>query len=305
MKSLISRSFRASVSNLLSACCGRRPHIFVCILIGIVFGGCQADGGGRDTSAQRDEGQALFGSARSGSGRGAGGDSAREAWTIVVYGYRGEGRAAAARDALDWISRNTGMTGFRAEERDEATVIAYGRYTDPRSDRAVRDLTRLKEVEVEGAFPFEDAIITPPEYAGLGQHPEYDLRLARENFPGAAYTLQVGFYGAPGQLLSELPADAQQEIRQTGEQAVVNLRREGELAFYFHGPTGTTVTVGVFSTDDFDAARSYESLQVKDLRERFPYNLVNGKELRQRIRRSQGDEEGVWITQSSRLVEIP
>lgn len=305
MESPISRSFRASVSNLFSARRPRSPHIFVCLLIGIAFGGCQAGGGDRQNPPQRAEGQALFGGSGGGSGEGPAGDAAREAWTIVVYGYRGESRAAAARDALDWISRNTGMTGFRMEERDEATVIAYGRYNNPRSDRALRDLARLKDIDVEGAYPFEDAIITPPEYAGLGQHPEYDLRRARETFPSGEYTLQVGFYGAPGQLLSELPAKAQQEIRRTGEQAAVNLRREGELAFYYHGPTGTTVTVGIFSSDEIDLAKGYESLQVRALRERFPHNLVNGKELRQRIRRSQSDQEGVWMIQSSRPVAIP
>lgn len=310
MPGLISRSFDASVRffsmALSSATAVRRPHIFVCILIGIAFGGCQARSGGPQqaesgaATADQAEGQALFGGARP-----APGDPVREAWTIVVYGYRGEGRAEAARDALDWISRNTGMTGFRPEERGDATVIAYGRYTDPRSDRALADLARLKAVEVEGAYPFEGAILTPPAYTGLGGHPEYDLRRARQDFPDAAYTLQVGFYGVPGRLLSELPAKDQQEIRQAGEQAAVSLRREGELAFYYHGPTGTTVTVGVFTAEDIDLLKQYESLQVKALRERFPYNLVNGKELRQRLRRSQDDREGVWVTQSSRPVAIP
>lgn len=302
MPSLIFCSFRASWFIFSSARAGALPYIFVLLLIGIAFGGCQAGrGADRRPPAEQGEGEALFG----GSGAGEPGDPAREDWTIVVYGYRGEERGAAARDALDWISRNTGMTGFRPEERGEATVIAYGRYSDPRSDRALRDLERLKAVEVEGAWPFEDAVITPPAYAGLGEHPEYDLRRARENFPGAAYTLQIGFYGVPGRLLSQLPDKDQEEIRRTGEQAVVNLRREGELAFYFHGPTGTTVTVGIFAAEDIDLARQYESLEVRALRERFPHNLVNGKELRQRIRRSQSDEEGVWMIQSSRPVAIP
>src|SRR5690606_5020743 len=155
------------------------------------------------------------------------------------------------------------------------------------------------------ARPFEDAIITPPAYTGLGEHPEYDLRRARESLTNAAYTLQVGFYGVPGKLLSELLSKDQQEIRRAGEQAAVTLRREGELAFYYHGQTGATVTVGVFSAEDIDLLKQYESLEVKALRERFPYNLVNGKELRQRIRRSQSDRQGVWMTQSSRPVAIP
>ena len=301
----ISRSFRASLSFFSSAGAATRPHIFVCLLIGIVFGGCQAGRGG-DREAPTPaidpaDREALFG----GPASARRGDPSREAWTIVVYGYRGEDRGAAARGALDWIARNTGMTGFRPEERGDATVIAHGRYTDPRGERALRDLARLRAVEVDGAYPFEGAILTPPAYAGLGEHPEYDLRRARENFPNAAYTLQVGFYGVPGRLLSELPAKDQQEIRRAGEQAAVNLRREGELAFYYHGPTGAAVTVGVFIADDIDLTKQYESLQVRALRERFPHNLVNGKELRQRIRRSQSDREGVWMTQSSRPVAIP
>jgi hypothetical protein len=305
MSSPISRSFRASLSILFSARGRALPHIFVCLLIGISFGACQAGGkgagGGLAPSVEQAEGEALFG----GPAATRRGDPSREAWTIVVYGYRGEERGPAAREALDWITRNTGLTGFRPEERGEATVIAYGHYTDPRSERALGDLARLKAVDVDGAHPFEDAVITPPAYVGLGQHPEYDLRRARENFPGGVYTLQVGFYGVPGKLLSELPPKDQEEIRGAGEQAAVNLRREGELAFYYHGPTGTTVTVGVFSDADIDLTKQYESLEVRALRERFPHNLVNGKELRQRMRRSRSDREGVWMTQSSRPVAIP
>ncbi|MFG0282794.1 MAG: hypothetical protein ACF8R7_00080 [Phycisphaerales bacterium JB039] len=269
-------------------------------MIGIAFGSCQSRPNTPDPASST-EGEALFGGsaeARRSSGQ-------AEAWTIVVYGYRTETRAEDARAGLDWITRNTGMTGFRIEDRGEATVIAYGHYRDPKGADAIADYERLRQIEVDGAYPFAESLITPPEYAGLGNHPEYDLRRIREAFPDAVYSLQIGFYGSPGQLISELPPEAQQEIRAAGEQAAVALRREGELAFYYHGPSGTMVTVGAFEEDDIDLARQYESPAVKALRQRFPYNLVNGHELRQRLRRSASDEEGVWVTQSSRPILIP
>lgn len=299
MPSPISRSSVLCVKFLESAPRRALPQIFVCLLIGIAFGGCQAAERGASTASETSEGEALFG------GSGASSDTAaREAWTIVVYGYRGENRAAAARAALDKIAGVAGMTGFRPEQRGETTVIAYGRYDDPNSQRAVRDVERIQRTEVDGAFPFRGAVLTPPAYAGLGSHPEYDLRRVRERFPRAVSSLQIGFYTALGQHVSELPADAQREIREAGEQAAVNLRREGELAFYYHGPTGTAVTVGVFTDEDIDAARQYESPLVQELKARFPHNLVNGKELRQRIGADQAGNP-VWTTASSRPIAIP
>jgi hypothetical protein len=55
------------------------------------------------------------------------------------------------------------------------------------------------------------------------------------------------------------------------------MRRQGEQAFYFHGPLRSMVTVGLFGIDEYDLRQlRLRSPAIARLMERFPHNLVNG-----------------------------
>jgi hypothetical protein len=73
------------------------------------------------------------------------------------------------------------------------------------------------------------------------------------------------------------------EFRRHAEQAVVQLRREGEQAFYYHGPTNSSVTIGLFGDDDFDVQTRMESPRLRSLRQRHPHNLLNGMGIKRRV----------------------
>jgi hypothetical protein len=91
------------------------------------------------------------------------------------------------------------------------------------------------------------------------------------------------------------------EFRKRAEEAVVSLRREGEEAFYYHGPRGSMVTVGVFGPKDLDVTKpGRESFALREARRKFPFNLVNGAQLLVKTKTQQSQS-----AQPSFVLQIP
>jgi hypothetical protein len=221
------------------------------------------------------------------------------AWSIVLASYPREQRAAAEQ-ALGRV-RAMGVDGAYVEERGRAVVVAFGEYRAGSDERAHRDLSRLRGLEVDGARPFEDAILAPPPFDGLaGTIPEYDLSTVKRRFGrDALYTLQIAAYQPPA---GKTPTPEQmQEIRLAAERAAVELRREGDTAFYYHGPNRSMVTVGVFGDKEYDVQRpEREHPRITLLRRKYPHNLVNGATFLVRMR---GQDR--MVEQPSVMVAIP
>jgi hypothetical protein len=230
----------------------------------------------------KEEGKEVFGpgKARPGSVETA------SSWSIVIAAFRGDDQDAQAAAGLERVRSDGGLKEAYLEKRGQAAVIAYGRYQDPASKQAKADLERIKgiEVVVNGGkqHPFAQAFITPPEDVP-GSLPEFDLRNARKlSGEWVLYSLQIGVYSREDG--KEATAAERAEFRKAAEQAVVQLRREGDPAYYFHGPRRSMVTVGLFGKDDFDPQTpGVESATLKALRSRYPYNLNNGMGTRRRV----------------------
>jgi hypothetical protein len=111
--------------------------------------------------------------------------------------------------------------------------------------------------------------------------PDLDLRNARSTFgeDRAQVTLQVGIYC---RMDDRKPTAAElAEFRKAAEAAAIELRRGGELAFYYHGPERSTVTVGLFTQKDLNDGTGGESDDLREARQKHPSALVNGMGLRQ------------------------
>ena len=80
--------------------------------------------------------------------------------------------------------------------------------------------------------------------------PDFDLATvkARRGTKKPLYTLQIAVYGRPDN--TDATKEDLAQFRKSAEEAVVQLRREGEQAYYYHGPNRSMVTVGIFSEDD-------------------------------------------------------
>jgi hypothetical protein len=254
------------------------------------------------------EGETLFSPGKSPA---AGNPAGSSAWSIVLTAFRNEDQAAQAAAALQTIRAETGLAEAYTEVRGEATVIAYGRYADPASRQALADLARVRAVTmVAGGEPrkvFGSAFLAPPAEI-KGANPDHDLRNARKlNGKWAIYTLQIGVYSREDRKPASTADLA--EFRRTAEQAVAKLRREGEQAFYYHGPNRSMVTIGIFGEDDFDAATTTDkNPSLTALRQRFPYNLQNGLGIKQKFRITDPDSGRQVVKeklQPSNLVGIP
>ena len=90
-------------------------------------------------------------------------------------------------------------------------------------------------------------------------------------------------------------------VKQIG---AVQMRREGEEAYYFHGPRRSMVTIGLFDETEYDTkapGKPKQSKRLLDLRKAHPYNLVNGQGMRVKIKGQKGEGD----ISPSFLVNVP
>lgn len=236
-------------------------------------------------------------------------DAGPSKWVIAVAMFSPD-QGAEARRALA-LARDQGkLPSATLVQRRLGWVVAFGSYDSPDAPQAQRDLAMVKSREVDGARPFATAALLPPEARAVaGAIAELDLRRAREVFgKQAAYTLQVGAYARA----DNRPASADElaQFRALAEQAAQELRRQGEMAFYYHGPRMSLVTVGLFADEDLagvdrDAAGGEapraESMALQEARRKFPHTLLNGKGVVLRQRGGDGSQR----LAPAELVRVP
>ncbi len=245
---------------------------------------------GSKPQPDKSEAEALFGPSRT-SSTVAGAD----AWSIVIVAIRGEDAADAARDALWKVQTQGGLPQAYLDKRGGSLVVAFGRYNASDSPEALSDLRKIQSIEIGGTRPFSGAMITPPVVAG--SIPEYDLRNARSiHGDKFRYTLQVAVYSREDRPPSE---SERAEFRRTAERAVLDLRRAGESAFYFHGPSRSMVTIGLFTEEGLSG------LEMRQAKERHPHNLQNGRGVRERVQEFPSNDPRGWKIQPSFAVRIP
>jgi hypothetical protein len=227
-------------------------------------------------------------------------------WSIILATFRGAEQAVLAEAGVARVREEAKINDVFSEVRGGATVVAVGRFADPSSPEAVRRLDEVRKTKVGQTRPFLGAFLAPAgDVINVGARPEYNLISARKEFGARAqYTLQVGVYSRED--INREPTEAElAELRRAAEEAAALLRKEGELAFYFHGPRRSMVTIGVWSDEDLprrgtdEAPSRPENPELTALKKRFPHNLYNGAGLKQRNKL--GNEQ----VQASQLVQIP
>lgn len=260
----------------------------VLILFGVIgglglLGGCSGGAEKSGASVYRDDFAEVFGS-------GAPAERAsREPWAIVLGVFSGEGAQDRAEASAGQLRETLGLASARAEPRSRGAVVVFGGYAKPEDRAAQQDLKRLQALEIEGVRPFRTAFLAPQGGPAAGSHPLLNLNNAKANHgEGAKYTLQIAVY----------ESDDRSAMMEAAERATVDLRQEGELAFYYHGPTKSMVTVGLFGDRDYDPRTDQRSSELQRLQQRYPYNLLNGRTI---IEKRRGGER----TQPSSLVQVP
>lgn len=210
-------------------------------------------------------------------------------WTIALATFNGRSARQDAAAALPAIQVGSGFSGLFVEHRKRGSFVASGRYSSENDPQAIADLRRFRNYERNGIKPFGRAFLAPPVGGAIGGRPEINLKQAKEIFGrDALYTLQVAVYES---------RDRGESMR-AAEEAAYIYRQDGELAFYYHGPTKSMVTIGVFGERDVDVEAGMESAELMLLRERHPLNLFNGMAIRETTL-------GRTKEQGSQLVQVP
>lgn len=229
-------------------------------------------------------------------------------WGVLIAQFpatlAGEERANTANSR---VRTRGGLPTAFLERRGSSIALIVGRHATVEDAR--RELSFVRNIELENAGsvarPYQTAVVSLPWVdESAGTMPEYDLRSAKARFgKGALYTLQVGIYGRLDR--SRPDPDEMIEYRQAAEQAVAQLRADGEDAFYYHGPTSSIVVVGIYGEKDHDPTTGVrgESDRLRTARERHPNNLLNGKGIMETRRDTRG--RAVESLQRSALVAIP
>jgi hypothetical protein len=260
----------------------------------------------KDPATLRKEGDKLFGPNKVQPGVKT---SDAAVWSVVIESFHGDDKEEASRAGLQKLKAETSLTEAYLEQRGSAIVIAWGRFIDGSSKEAREGLQKVRDTEViisnVKTKPFAAVFLAPPANIP-GTMPEFDLRQAKKvNGEWVIYTLQIGVYTRREK--PPTPAELA-EFRKTAEQAVSTLRHEGEQAYYYHGPTGSMVTIGLFGKEDFDPQTpGVESPTLTLLRKRYPYNLYNGQAIREKIKvnTKNGKQAEAERMQPSALVVVP
>lgn len=230
-------------------------------------------------------------------------------WSVALASYSGEGHAERAAGALQRVHA-LGLPDARIEARGSGSVVTLGSFADPGSAEAKAALARARGIVVDGEPVFAGAFLAPPSQGGAAG--KNDLRGARDEFGRSVrYSLQIGVY----------ESKERREAERAAEEAAASLRRAGEPAYYFHGPTRSMVTVGAFTEKEARAfmdraggqTTGEGSAELWELFRRHPQNLLNGnlslveKPLGTAGESAKGKKgEGSKAkAQSSFLVEIP
>jgi hypothetical protein len=261
-----------------------------------------------DLEKFRDEADAVLAPLAGGGVTDVDGQGSAAHWSIVIAAYTGDTQTETASLWLIKARTEGGLPAAYIEKRDRATVIAYGKYVTADDPQAKADLEMIRSLKTDGAPRFASVLLTPPSPKHLaGSLPELDLRNAKKMFgkDKALYTLQVAIYGRPDRSIATKEEIA--ESRKAAEAAAVILRRDGELAFYYHAPERSMVTVGVFGQDDYDPLHQpgIEGYGLIRAREQHPLNLANGQGIRERIPGAQGNGANAYRLQPSMLVGVP
>jgi hypothetical protein len=207
-------------------------------------------------------------------------------FAIHLASFEGKKARKQADGLRDRLVDDMKIPGVWVWEGEGRAVVYRGRYPNPLIDDAARDLRQTRLIQVDGKRLFEDADVMPVGAGTSASIVEMDLKRH-----SGKHTLQIAVYD-----------DAfGPDFRNAAERAATELRKQGNEAYFYHGPNRSLVTVGLFDRADRDSVNGVEGYgeRARLLQQKFPYNLVNGLTIKER---RNGKELG---EQPSFLVEVP
>jgi hypothetical protein len=163
-------------------------------------------------------------------------------WTLYCRAVGGIDHVERAKQAKAELVRQTGLKDWYVIHSDAESVIYFGFYrsfNDPKdkkeSQRAQGDLKKLTELQDSlGNKYFEHCLFVEVTSPDPDAPPQWDLRNAE-----GYWSLEIAVY-------KDSP-----ERKKAAVEAVREARKQGVTAYYFHGPTASSVCIGAWPREAF------------------------------------------------------
>lgn len=190
-----------------------------------------------------------------------------QAWAVELQTFTGRDRLSEAFDFSNRVRAEGQIADVWFVGRGQDAVVYTGRY--PREDHpeAVEKLKSVRQATLNGKRPFRNAKLVTIE-RGRGTRDANDL----SQYSGRR-TLLVAVYDA----------SFGDDFRRAAEEYAEQLRAEHDHPiYYYHGPSQSLVTAGLFTQYDFIPVNGVDSYgpRIRELQEIFPHTRRNGELLR-------------------------
>jgi hypothetical protein len=184
-------------------------------------------------------------------------------YTIILLNFEGPAHVKQSKDAKAYFESNTPLRGFYLIHGEGQSTLYYGFYKavqeteDPaEARRAKQDLASLSALTLNNERPFQGAFLIVLPTPNPDAPPALDIC----NSTGV-YSLQVAAY-------KDIPGRKQAAV-----DAVLEARRQGYEAYYYHGPTTSSVLLGSFP------ASSVKITNIDELKKLYPERFAAQNEL--------------------------
>jgi hypothetical protein len=152
-------------------------------------------------------------------------------WTIYCTNIPGATHVMQATQLRDQLAKSTGMRDWYVIHGETESTLYYGFYkTVDKSAKATREKIDAM-TDASGGRPFRNALIVELTAPDPDAPPQWDLANAP---PGMAWSVQIAAYeGSP-------------QRKKYAVDAVREARAQGVPAYYYHGPSISSVCVGAW-----------------------------------------------------------
>lgn len=196
------------------------------------------------------------------------------AWAVQVAAFSGPKRAIHAASLMGILKKQFHFQDIWLYDQHGVLSVLVGKF-NKRSSDLKHTLTQVRIAQnKKGQNVFARARVVSMITGGKSYSNPWNLRVYHKE-----YTLQIGFYEGENQ-------------KQNAQNAVKSLRKRGVNAFYYLDKARSIVTVGLFTQQrafvtkraKISPGKSWVqaySPAVRALQKHFPYNLGNGKTVKQ------------------------
>ena len=165
-------------------------------------------------------------------------DMASAGYALLCQSFTGPQHLAQANDAKRQLAGVDGLTDWHAVHTADRSDLYYGHYRavdDPSNPvetrRAAADRAAVRSLMLpRGGQPFGRAAFVSLDADDPSAPPEWDLANAR-----GAFTLEIAAYTGPAEARKRAAVESVREARAGGVDA-----------YYYHGPSASSVSVGTF-----------------------------------------------------------